>query len=59
MTKIELDEGKYTYVFDGGEQYALRYGEPWRDLTGDNLVYWMAARILDLEEQLDFALRRN
>lgn len=50
--KIELDNGKYTYVFDGGKQYALRHGEPWRDLTGDNLTYWMGCRIEELEQQL-------
>lgn len=50
--KIELDNGKYTYVFDGGKQYALRHGEPWRDLTGDNLTYWMGCRIEELEQKL-------
>lgn len=51
--RIELNEGKYTYVFhESGGQEALRYGEPWRSLTGDNLVYWMACRIVELEEQV-------
>lgn len=52
-TRIELNDGKYTYVADGkGRQKALRYGEEWRDLTGDNLIYWMACKIEELEEKL-------
>lgn len=51
--KIDLQDGKYTYVFDNGNQYALRYGESWRDLVGDNLVYAMACRIQELEECLE------
>jgi hypothetical protein len=34
------------YVFK-----ALRYGEEWRDLTGDNLVLQMFFRIQELEEE--------
>jgi hypothetical protein len=49
--KINLADGKYTYVFEEGKQQALRYGEPWRDLTGDNLIYYMACRIVELEER--------
>jgi hypothetical protein len=54
--KIELADGKYTYLFYqdeyGVHQEALRYGELWRDLTGDNLIYTMAVKITELEEQL-------
>jgi len=50
--KIELEDGKYTYVFNNGEQYALRYGESWRDLTGDKFIYCMAARIDELEAKI-------
>lgn len=52
--KIELCNGKYTYVLDDDfRQYALRYGEHWRDLVGDGLVLAMAQRIEDLEEALE------
>lgn len=54
-TVIELDDGKYTYVFDGGNQYALRHGEEWRDLTGDKFVYCMGAEIETLRAQLKVA----
>lgn len=50
--KIDLNAGKYTYVFDNGKQYALRYGEHWRELTGDNLIYWMACKIEDLQNKV-------
>lgn len=51
--KIELDNGKYTYVFHpDGRQHALRYGQPWRDLLGDKFVYCMACKIEELESSL-------
>ena len=43
---VELDNGKYTVKQDSsGRLYALRYGEEWRDLCGDNLVYQLAAEV--------------
>lgn len=54
--KIELDNGKYTIVYNEDNQYpkkCLRYGEEWRDLVGDNLVFWLCNRIQELEEKLD------
>ena len=50
---IILEDGKYEYHCKDGEQYALRNGEPWRDLTGDKFIYCMAARIGQLERQRD------
>ena len=50
--KIELENGKYTYVcYDDGRQHALRYGEEWRDLVGDKFVYCLAHRVTELQEQ--------
>lgn len=52
-TRIELDGGKYTVIKkDGGHMTALRHGEPWRDLAGDNLVYWLAVEIERLTAEL-------
>ena len=31
----------------------LRYGEEWRDLLGDNLIFWLCARIEELEEKIN------
>lgn len=49
--KIELDNGKYTYINDEQGQRALRHGLQWRNLVGDNLVLHMAYRIKELESQ--------
>lgn len=47
-------DGKYTVTSDGGALYAHRHGEPWnRDLTGDNLVYWMLVDALALKQDRD------
>ncbi len=45
---------KYTVVQDkDGRLHALRNGEEWRDLVGDNLVLTMAQRIEALEDALN------
>lgn len=43
-------DGKYTVIYEGGKVTALRYGEPWQDLTGNNLVYWMLVEVDKLRE---------
>lgn len=51
---IELDNGKYTVIYDENNQYpmkCLRYGEEWRDLVSDNLIFWLCAKIRELEEK--------
>ena len=50
--KIELEDGKYTLLQndDGTGLRALRYGEEWRDLLGDNLVAALGHQIQDLTE---------
>lgn len=50
---ISVYEGKYTVVCGGAEPMrALRYGEEWRNLCGDNLVGAMAYEIMELRERL-------
>jgi len=53
---IILDSGKYEVVLDQTDGkfnfHALRYGEKWRELTGDNLVLVMFNKIQDLEDKL-------
>ena len=51
---IELDNGKYAVIYDENNQYpmkCLRYGEEWRNLVGDNLIFWLCAKIEELEEK--------
>lgn len=58
MAKIELENGKYTVVNelnDGGGLKALRYGEEWRNLAGDNLILAMYHEIERLQERLSTA----
>lgn len=50
--KLDLEDGKYTILSDDGRMQALRYGEQWRDLTGDNLVGALVSRIEELEYKL-------
>lgn len=51
---ISLENGKYTYSFlHNGVQLCYRHGEPWRDLTGDNLVLAMAQKIKELEMEVE------
>lgn len=57
MERIELDNGKYTVVNElnnGGDLYALRHGETWRNLNGDNLVLAMFHEIERLRGALEF-----
>lgn len=47
---VTLEDGKYKLEHDGtGYLRALRYGEPWRDLTGDKLMLALVQRIEELE----------
>lgn len=49
MEKLSFEDGKYQLIFDAGKFTALRHGQPWRDLTGDKLVYVMFAGIQGLQ----------
>ena len=62
---LEITLGEYHYTLtEDYKQLITRNGEPWRDETGDNLIYAMAQKISDLEEKLksytdhDFYLER-
>lgn len=57
MAKIELSDGKYTVIDElgeGGGFRALRHGEEWRDLAGDNLVYAMFCEIERLRASREY-----
>lgn len=47
--KHSFAEGKYTVIQETGIMHALRNGEHWRDLTGDNLIYWMLVEVDELK----------
>lgn len=46
VQRIVVEGGKYTVVINGGDMHALRYGERWKDLTGDKFVYCLATELL-------------
>lgn len=49
--KTEIKVGEYTVIHENGTNFhALRHGEQWRDLTGDNLVLALVSRIDQLEK---------
>lgn len=50
--RIDIEGGKYTVVMsNNGGLHALRFGEPWRSLTGDKLVYALAAEVERLRKK--------
>lgn len=51
MESIKLDNGKYEVIsYENGEFKCLRYGEPYRNLVGDNVALNMFFRIKLMEE---------
>ena len=55
MIEVAVDGGKYTVILpEGGdtEFRALRYGEEWRNLCGDNLVFNLAHELHEAREKL-------
>lgn len=44
--EVSVDAGKYKVVsYKDGTLLAFRYGEGWRDCTGDKLVYCLASEL--------------
>ena len=48
---LSLENGKYEVTFDAGNLSATRNGEPWRDLTGDKLIYAMMCECMNAQQQ--------
>lgn len=52
--RVSVDDGKYTIIqASAGGLRALRYGEEWRDLTGDGMVLALAQEIQNLRDVLE------
>jgi hypothetical protein len=53
--RLDLENGKYTIINDGGKLSALRYGQPWRgpDLIGDGLVGALFTELHQARAKLD------
>lgn len=56
MESLKLQNGKYTITNDNVVLKAYRYGEEWRNLSGDNLVYALLQQIDELDEELCVAI---
>lgn len=53
---VTVMDGKYTFIQEhSGRCYALRYGDSWRDCTGDGLMLALAQEIEELEIKLQEA----
>jgi hypothetical protein len=51
--EVPVANNKYTVIQDAtGRLKALRYGEPWRDCCGDNLVFYLAAELAEARLQI-------
>jgi hypothetical protein len=51
--KVTVYDGKYTVIQEpNGGLKALRYGEKWRDCTGDGLILALAQEVEELRERL-------
>lgn len=50
---VPVDNGKHTVIMEAnGRLHALRHGEPWQDLSGNKLVYTLAAELEEARERL-------
>lgn len=46
LMRVSVYNGKYTVIQDAdGSLRAERYGLPWRDCTGDNLIWFLAREV--------------
>jgi hypothetical protein len=57
MIDVSVCDGKYRVIMGDGKDpnfRALRYNEEWRDLCGDNFVYWLAVELQEAREKLNF-----
>lgn len=50
---ISLDNGKYTIVYDESNSYPekiLRYGAEWKNVVGDNVIFFLCEEIERLKK---------
>lgn len=53
--KVTTNDGEYTVLIPekpGEALRALRYGKPWRDCCGDNLILSLASELDDMREEI-------
>lgn len=58
--RVSVEKNKYTIVVSNdGNLRALRYGEPWQDLTGNKMVYCLATELYQARWELAAAEERE
>ena len=53
MDEIILADGKYRFYVDGYSLKCDRYGEKWREFTGDNAVWYLFLHAIELGAESD------
>lgn len=61
MNQLEVHiDGKYTVIQDSrGKLVAHRYGQPWRECVGDNLILAMAHKIEEYRNKFSHYFESN
>lgn len=53
MFKLEVEEGKYTFINNNGVVSVLRHNEAWKDASGDKSLLALLHHVEELEQQLE------
>jgi hypothetical protein len=57
LLNVSIENGKYTVIQEAtGRLHALRYGEPWRDCVGDNVIFHLAHYVANLRKLAEDAV---
>lgn len=57
--ELPLEDGKYKISYCDGKMLVKRYGEDWRDMTGDGLFHALLMSHIDLELELATLLKEK
>lgn len=53
MDELVLEDGKYRFYIENYVVKCDRYGEKWRDFTGDKAIYALLTHTIDLQQRID------
>lgn len=58
--RAKFEDGKYEVIWDEPKRrfYALYYGEEWRDLVGDKLVFAMLQYVCSIQETVNQLIKQ-
>jgi len=55
---VSVNSDKYRVVLDDKTGFkCYRYGEEWKDIVGDNLIYWLAAELQEARDRINTAVK--